>query len=178
MLQTLQNQVNRLLVDVDPLTPTADLIRLTDTLSVHQMIAYQTAVLTHKIVLSGKPGYIADKLKPRQANARLRGGAGILTIPHYKLSLSREGFIYRGAILFNKLDRNIREEKDTKQFKKNARDWVKNNISIKPKSIFSKIIQRQNIGEAYSTPEILAEHIVTVSANQITRYFKPIQVLK
>ena len=175
-LQILQNQVNRLLVDVDPLTSTADLVRLTDSLSVHQMVAHQTAVLTHRIVQSGKPQYIADRLKPREANMKLRGGQGALTTPHFKLSLSREGFIYRGATLFNKLDEHIRTEKDIKKFKKRSKIWVKENIPIKPMSLFSKIIQRQKKDKCYSAPETITNQVISSpAANQITRYFKPIR---
>ena len=36
-LQILQNKVNRLLLDADPLTPTADLLQLTNSLSIHQI---------------------------------------------------------------------------------------------------------------------------------------------
>ena len=176
-LQSLQNQVNRLLVDTDPLTSTEDLLRLTDSLSVHQLISYQTAVMTHKIVKSGKPGYIADKIKPRQLNRRLRGGAGLLNIPKYRLSLSREGFIYRGATLFNQLDENIREEKNTNHFKKITKAWIKENILVEPKQFCPSIIQRPKKDEAYSyldTPNNQLSNGPAVLHNQITRYFKPI----
>ena len=140
------------------------------------MVAHQTAVLTHKIVQSGKPGYIADKLKPKESNMRLRGGVSTLTTPHYKLSLSREGFIYRGATLFNKLDENIRIEKNFKNFNKNSKEWVKYNISVKPKPFFPKIIQRQKKGDVSSTPETVTTQVFpSPVANKIARYFKPIK---
>ena len=135
-------------------------------------------VLTHKIVQSRKPGYIADKLKPRQSNRRLRGGAGVLNTPPYKLSLSREGFIYRGSILYNRMDEKIREEKDFVKFKKCSKEWIKKNISVKPKQFFSKIIQRPRNGDAYfcmGTQDNRLSNSPIITQNQITRYFKPIQ---
>ena len=93
-IQTLQNKVNRMLSDSDFLTPTADLLRLTDSLSVHQMIAYSTVLMTHKIVQSGKPSYLAERMKPRVTSTRLRGKEGVLTVPRCNLSVSREGFNY------------------------------------------------------------------------------------
>ena len=111
-------------------------------------------------------------------NRRLRGGAGFLNIPKYRLSLSREGFIYRGATLFNQLDENIREEKNANQFKKLTKDWIKKNISVKPKQFFSSIIQRPKNGEAYShlgTSNNQLSNGPAVTQNQITRYFKPIR---
>ena len=80
------------------------------------MVACQTAVMTHKIVQTRKPCYIADKMKPRPSQRRLRGGAGMLHMPQYKLSVSREGFIYRGAYVYNMLDEHIREEVDISKF--------------------------------------------------------------
>jgi hypothetical protein len=46
-LQVLQNNLNRLLTDTDFNTSTKDLLEMTDSLSVQQMIAYQTMVIGH-----------------------------------------------------------------------------------------------------------------------------------
>ena len=54
-LQMSQNDVNRLLLDADPLTPTEELVHLADSLSIHQRIAFQTLVMVHKIVQSDQP---------------------------------------------------------------------------------------------------------------------------
>ena len=82
-LQILQNKVNRLLLDADPLTPTADLLRLTNSLSIHQMTAYQTAVFVHKTVQSGRPVQIAEKLRPKLIRISSRGSNGALTFSPY-----------------------------------------------------------------------------------------------
>ena len=178
-LQTLQNNVNRILLKANSMTFTVDLCHLTDSLSVHQMIAFQTLVMTHKIVQSGEPSYIADKIKSKQTNARLRGGRGTLTVPPYKLSVSREGFIYRGAYLHNMLGVELRDEQNISCFKREAKEWVKWNISLKPKSHFDKIIERKH--------EIVGDNSQTLtqaennqapsqpSENKITKYFMPIK---
>ena len=44
-LQVLQNKLNRLLLYAQYNTPTADLLEQTGSISIHQMVAYQTAVL-------------------------------------------------------------------------------------------------------------------------------------
>ena len=74
-IQVLQNKLNRLLLDADYNTSTQDLLNKTDTLSIHQMVAYHTAVNTYKIIKSGKPTYIAMKMKGRQLNMTTRQGA-------------------------------------------------------------------------------------------------------
>ena len=111
----------------------------TDTLSIHQMVAYHTAVNTYKIIKSGKPTYIAMKMKGRQLNMTTRQGASTVTIPGYKLNIAREGFIYRGATIFNKLDVNIRTEAKLSKFKLEVKKWVKKNIPIKPRPAFQSI---------------------------------------
>ena len=106
-LQVLQNKVNRLLLCASYDTPTVELLRDTESLSVQQMIAYQTAVSVFKIIQSGKPTYyLSNKLKRRNMN--LRGRQGSVSQVEHSLSISREGFLYRGSSLFNKLDENLR----------------------------------------------------------------------
>ena len=98
-LQVLQNKLNKILLDAEYNTPTEDLLNQTGSLSIHQMIAYHTAVSTYKIVQSGKPSYIAAKMQVRQGNQNTRQGAGTVSQPGYTLNMAREGFIYRGATI-------------------------------------------------------------------------------
>ena len=138
-LQVLQNKLNKLLTNSEYNTPTAELLDQTDSLSIHQMIAYQTAVTTYKVVQSGKPVYIASKMKVRETTSNTRQGAGYIQPPPYRLNISREGFIYRGTKLFNMLDGSLRTEPKLEKFKSGVREWVKNNISIKTKLNFPGI---------------------------------------
>ena len=109
-IQVLQNKLNRLLLNADYTTPTSELLDQTGSLSVHQMIAYHTAITTHKIIKSGKPSYIAENFKMRNMNQNIRQGAGTLVLPSYSRNIPREGFIYRGAVLHNKLPVSLRTE--------------------------------------------------------------------
>jgi hypothetical protein len=65
-LQVLQNTLNRMLTGVVYNTTTSDLIEQTDSLSVQQMIAFQTMVLNYKIIRSKNPTYLAEKMKFRE----------------------------------------------------------------------------------------------------------------
>ena len=143
-LQVLQNKLNKLLLSADYNTPTVDLLRQTGSLSVHQMVAYQTSVTKYKIVQSGKPTYIAEKMKSRQMNLNIRQGGGTVQRPDCTLNIAREGFIYRGATLFNKLDVSLRNESNFEKFKVGVKECVKKNITIKPKSNFSSILAGNN----------------------------------
>ena len=126
-LQVLQNSVNRLITGARPAIPTAELLALTNSLSVQQMVAYHTLVMVHKIVNTGQPSYLAERLKLRRlVGSGLRGqGERMIVQSGQTLAVSRGGFGYRGGKLFNMLSRNLRLEKS-------LRICVKENIQIKP----------------------------------------------
>ena len=169
-LQVLQNKLNKLLTNADHNTPTAELLDQTGSLSVHQMIAYQTVVATHKVVKSGKPAYLAAKMTIRQNNVDTRHGAGAVLQPAYRSNLAREGFIYRGAKIYNRLNTTFRNQPKLEKFKSGAREWVKKNISIKPKPSFSSII----VGSRRNQPPPPPPEPPPLQ-NTIRRYFLPLQ---
>ena len=170
-LQVLQNKLNKLLTNSDYNTPTVDLLEQTDALSVHQMIAYQTGVATYKVVKSGKPSYIASKLKVKQTNPDTRQGAGTVQVPRYKRNIAREGFVYRGAQLYNKLDGDLRAEPKLEKFKTGLRKWVKTNIAVKPKPKFASILDGRNRRQQPHLPPEPPD--APPRQNLITRYFAP-----
>ena len=62
-LQTLQNRVNRILLSSNYRTPTTELLRRTNSLSVQQMIAFQTLLMTFKILQTSKPSLLSEEDK-------------------------------------------------------------------------------------------------------------------
>ena len=122
-LQVLQNRVMRLLNGMKLGTPT------TKSLSVQQMIAFQTLIMLHKVVINAKPVYLAARLKLRNYGARSQGK--LIKVNH-NLSTSRAGFIYRSSKLFNNLPEELRKETNLRKFKTGVRKWVLETISAKP----------------------------------------------
>ena len=118
--------------------------------------------MTHKILKSKKPSYLSRKI---QGNSKCRGR---LSQPKLSLSISKEGFIYRGIKLTNMLDDSIRSENKLENFKARLWEWVKSNINAKPKSKYPALGGRTS----RPTPPIAAEPVS--SANLITRYFQPV----
>ena len=106
--QVLQNTVLRLLTGPRRGTQTTTLLEMTDTLSVQQLVAFQTLVMVNKVI------------------------KGSITAANQNLSLSRGGFILKGTYLFNSLPLPLRQEQNLKKFKEAIRKWVKRNISAKP----------------------------------------------
>ena len=125
-------------------------------MSVHQTIAYQTLVTTYKIVKSGKPTYIAQKMKTRVTSMKLRGRLGSIHQASHSLSITKEGFVYRGANLFNRIDENLRNEDKISKFKSGAKAWVLKNIQVKPSSRYPNLIAKKTIHRPGPPPPPLA----------------------
>ena len=133
-LQVLQNKVCRLKTGLPYDTPTSTLIKASNELSVHQYVAFSTLLLVHKIVQNKKPKYLAEKLKLKvPQNGQIFPHRKINTISTIEtLSISRGAFVYRGSQLFNNLPQDLRCTDNHKIFKKKTKEWVKENVAIKP----------------------------------------------
>ena len=151
-LQVLQNKLNRMLLKAPKTTSTQKLLEDTASLSIQQMIGYHTAILAYKIVKSGKPTYLATKLIQQKEGMELRGRLGRIHPAKKKLFISKEGFLYRGACILNKLDDNLRNESKLDNFKSGMKKWVKRNISIKPVSKHPQLVHRNN-GPIHMQPQ-------------------------
>ena len=66
-LQVLQNKVNWLITGAHKRTSTSNLPEMTDSLSVQQIICYQTLIMTYKILDSKKPVYLANRICKNQS---------------------------------------------------------------------------------------------------------------
>ena len=134
-LQVLQNRVLRIKCkNYDLNTPTLELVKSCGDLSVHQLGAYYTVLQVYKTITNHQPKYLSDKLilrKPieniifpqRHVNTiKVRGN----------LTLSRSGFLYRGAQLWNSLPLELRTCSDLKIFRKKLRTWISVAIPVKP----------------------------------------------
>ena len=174
-LQVLQNSLNRLLIPrVEYNTPTLELLEKTDSLSVQQMIAFQTLVMTFKIMKNRKPSYLANKMQLRNNDRNLRGYSGGVQSENHSLSIAKEGFVYRGMTLMNMLPIQLRCETKLENFKVGLRDWVREKIAAKPKSKFP------NLGRAVTRPPPApapapTPPAVRAAVNLITQYFQPLR---
>ena len=170
-LQVLQNNLNRLLTGAHYRTPTSELLEKTSSLSIQQMIAFQTLLMMHKIIKSGKPTYLANKVQERSEVRHLRGRSGSVSLSTHSLSIAREGFVSRGSTLMNMLDMNLRNEPILSKFKAGLREWVKSNISIKPVSKFP--VFSRGSRPAPPAPAPPTRLAAEPSQNLITLYFRP-----
>ena len=138
-MQVLQNKLSKVILSREVRNfyaekkcytiPTKELLKRSDQLSIHQMGALKTLILTKKIMQIQKPKYLADRLQSVQS--RNRSGS---IIPQQKSTLGvyREGFVERGRKLFNVIPDNLKCEEKIGKFKKLTKVWIKENIAISP----------------------------------------------
>ena len=91
--------------------------------------AQKTIILTKKILLSRKPSYLSEKLTSRSSTTT-RSGISLFPL-QASLTLSREGFLYRGTKLFNMLPEETKKENKMSRFKKETTSWVRGAFKIK-----------------------------------------------
>ena len=133
-LQVLQNRVLRLKCrNSDLNTPTVKLLQACGDLSVHQLGAFYTVMQVFKTLTSGQPKYLSERLllrKPTQDNIPQRHVNTIKVRGH--LTLSRSGFLHRGAQLWNSLPSDLRNCTDVNSFRKDLRRWIVSTVPVKP----------------------------------------------
>ena len=132
-LQVLQNTVLRLETGLGWYTPTETLVKRANQLSIHQLVAYHSALQVYKCRKTSEPKYMFDRFFLTNDNREgLRSvDNGYISI-NYDLSLSRGSFYYRASKIFNALPGHIKQKETTLSFKKHLRRWIKENISIVP----------------------------------------------
>ena len=131
-LQVLVNKVLRALTGLDRDTPVSVLSSRSGQLSVHQRTALFSLTSVHKVLQSQEPAYSLSRLKPNQDQdepARLQTNC---KRTEYKLSISRGGYYYRSSRLYNQLPDSLVRNAKTTIFKKNAKQWVRENIPLLP----------------------------------------------
>ena len=84
-----------------------------------------------KIKKFKEPLYLASRLGFNNEGVGVRRRYDITQINFIK-ARGREGFLYRGAKLWNSLDQQLKTEENVKTFKQELRKWVLNKIPALP----------------------------------------------
>ena len=131
-LQTAQRQAAALLcphIALDYHTPTSHVLQQANLLSVHQLAALSILTLALRIIRTGKPKYLADRLIVHDSRGR---SSSLLVVPNLRLNQSHEGFINQATRLVNQLPLDIKAEPSVARQKKLLKAWVHSSIQAKP----------------------------------------------
>ena len=115
------------------LNPTQVLLKKCNWLSVKQLIFYQSVILTHKIVKSGSPLYLAQKIStshPYRTRQATSGGIRYAESFPSTLSRTQDSFCYRSAGQYNNIPAEIRCITYLPKFKTKLKQWVASNIPV------------------------------------------------
>ena len=123
------NVVLRSLTNLDQDTPIRVLLKRSGFLSFHQLCAYSTINMTHRILQRKEPTRLYQALSDLKPAAN-RSRRHEFSKSRYKLSISRESFVYQAAKLFYSLPESTQNLENQREFKKRSRLWVDTNISI------------------------------------------------
>ena len=100
----------------------------TNSLSIHQLGAEAILNEAKKILLTGKPEYLKQKLQLEEN----RKGEHKIKRKKNNLNITDEGFIHKATELLNLIPPEMLAEQELCRFKKMSKEWVKSNINPKP----------------------------------------------
>jgi hypothetical protein len=132
-LQVLQNRAARAITGCNWYTPTRTLLKKCNWLSINQMIFYQSVILAHKIVMTGAPYYLAQKMStdhPYQTRQATFGGIRFGEAFHSTQSRTQNSFRYRSTLQYNSIPAELRTISYLPRFKTKLKLWVASNIPL------------------------------------------------
>ena len=132
-LQVAQNRAARIVTRSTWFTSTSQMLEQCNWLSVRQLVAYQSLVMTKKTLMSDSPYYIKQKLSSNYTYTTRKATTGAIRCTATSTNVhnfSHNSFVHRSTRLFNKLPSHIRTSKSLATFKSQVKLWVKTNIPI------------------------------------------------
>ena len=132
-LQLLQNRAARVVTGQGRFTPIRKLLKDCNWLSVKQLIFFQTTALVHKVILTGSPQYLKERLSTSHPYRTRQSSTGSIRFAETfgcTKDTAHDSFCYRGTKEYNTIPASIRASRTLATFKTKLRDWVKGNVSI------------------------------------------------
>ena len=132
-LQVLQNRAARSVTKLSWYTPTRQLLSQCNWLSINQLIFYQTVLQVHRVVKSGSPLYLSDRLDTEHVyNTRQAAGGCVRWLGENsgELSLLQTSFLGRASKMYNDIPAKTRRLESLPTFKKELKTWIKIHIKL------------------------------------------------
>ena len=131
MLQIQQNKAARIVTRQHFLTETTELLKQTGWLSIRQLFVYHSLLLTFKVMNTGSPCYIQQKIShsfPYQTRQATGGCISVTETP--KSDCRRRSFIHSSIRYWNLLPGALRSKENIQEFKTELRKWTVTTIPI------------------------------------------------
>ena len=121
LLQVQQNRAARLVLRMPPRSSRSLMFDKLGCMTVAQLIAYHTLIAVFRVRQTREPEDLASILSRDNHTYHI-------IMKNKDLVLYRESFVFRGAVLWNRLTLNMRKETEIRNFKKSIRGWVGENV--------------------------------------------------
>ena len=122
VLQVLQNRAAQVVLRLPPRTSRSFMFDKLGWMTVQQLIAYHTLIAVFRIRQTREPEDLAA-IMSRENNTKH------IIMKNSDLGLYRDSFVFRGALLWNKLPLKLRKETEIKYFKTDLRVWIGNYVT-------------------------------------------------
>ena len=130
-LQTIQLKAARSVTGHDRFASTREVLRQCGWLSVRQLTAYHTLLLLRNVMKNKSPVALYKMFDDEYCYNTRQAASGKLKCHRKpKLELIKKSFGWRAVELCNRLPEDIRSIESTEGFKKKAKEWIRNTISI------------------------------------------------
>ncbi len=105
--------------------PTIELFKQLDWLPIDARINYFEAIQVYNILNGNCPDYMKDLVTPVNHNVNTRSSSShLLQVPKTKLKTGQRSFSYRAAVLWNKLDSDVKQASNIDIFKDRCRKFL------------------------------------------------------
>ena len=121
-LQVMQNKALRFVLNKPPRSSRSEMFDESGFMTVRQLIVYHTTLNVYKIKQCKEPEYLFSNIERENIHENI-------IIEKTRLTLTRNGFIFRGAETCNDIPHEIRKIKKIADFKKKMKQWIHNNIN-------------------------------------------------
>ena len=132
LLDSLQVQLNRAARTVTKLskfTPTSDLMRQCNWMTVRQLVAYHSLVVLHRVMTTKSPTYIFNLIKLGGRLTRHVDNTTASDERRFKTVTANRGFVPRTVKDWNMLPVNIRSISEHSSFKRHLKDYILNQMT-------------------------------------------------
>ena len=117
----MQNKAAQLALNCPPWTNRDWMFGKLKWMTVTQLIAYHTLITLFRIRQQRRPAYLATKLLNENRNSNI-------IVLNTSLELYRKSFVYRGALLWNRLPVTMKKIQNSNGFKSEVKTWVIENV--------------------------------------------------
>ena len=120
-LQVMQNKAIRVVLNRNSQSNRNEMFDMTGCMTVKQLIFYHTVINVYKIKRNQEPEYLYNQLKGENIHRNI-------VIEKTMLTLTRNGFLFRGAESWNSIPHEIRNISKVGMFKTKLEQWIFENV--------------------------------------------------